>query len=62
MMVAGQDHMTNPKASKAIFDGLLAPQKQFLTLPTARHNLVRDEDIVDVTRHIQHWLTRPSGH
>jgi alpha-beta hydrolase superfamily lysophospholipase len=58
MMVAGQDKMTNPKASKAIFEALPAPNKQFLTLPTARHNLVRDEDIVDVTRQIHAWLLK----
>ncbi len=58
MMVAGQDKMTNPKASKAIFEAFPAPNKQFLTLPTARHNLVRDEDIVDVTRQIHAWLLK----
>lgn len=56
MIVAGQDKMTNPKSSKAIFDCLPAEKKQFMTLPTARHNLVRDEDIVEVTQHIQQWL------
>lgn len=57
MLAAGRDVFIRPDQSRAFFDRLAAPQKEYVFYPDSHHLLWHDVDTDDVLDRITHWIT-----
>ncbi len=57
MLSAGRDVFIRPEQSRAFFDRLAAPEKEYVFYPDSHHLLWHDVDTDDVLARITRWLT-----
>lgn len=53
---AGNERVVDPQAVRALYDSLPSPEKTFVELGGARHNIVLDERLPELARHVVAWL------
>ena len=57
MLSAGRDVFIRPDQSRAFFDRIAAPEKEYVFYPDSHHLLWHDVDTDDVLARITRWLT-----
>lgn len=57
MLSAGRDVFIRPEQSRAFFERLAAPQKEYVFYPDSHHLLWHDVDTDDVLGRIERWIT-----
>jgi alpha-beta hydrolase superfamily lysophospholipase len=57
MLSAGRDVFIRPDQSRAFFDCLAAPEKEYVFYPDSHHLLWHDVDTDDVLARIERWIT-----
>lgn len=58
MLSAGRDVFIRPEQSRAFFDRLAAPQKEYVFYPDSHHLLWHDVDTDDVLDRITRWIAK----
>lgn len=56
MLAAGRDVFITPEQSRAFFELLATPEKEYVFYPDSHHLLWHDVDTEDVLEHISRWL------
>jgi alpha-beta hydrolase superfamily lysophospholipase len=57
MLSAGRDIFIRPEQSRAFFDCIAAPEKEYVFYPQSHHLLWHDIDTDDVLERITRWIT-----
>jgi alpha-beta hydrolase superfamily lysophospholipase len=57
MLSAGRDIFIRPEQSRAFFDCIAAPEKEYVFYPQSHHLLWHDVDADDVLERITRWIT-----